>query len=409
MTDRGRLVAARVAAAVVIGLVVSYAVTGAFGVPAGDARILLGFSAAGAAVAATTGLVVLRLVRRRTIATQVTVAVLTALTAVVVGVLVAAQRMFVSAHDRDTLLVIVLAAGSVGVGVAFAVGELISSGTRSLGELARAIGSGEQRPPVRSDVPKELGVLADELHSMAGKLADSRDRERALESSRRELVAWVSHDLRTPLAGIRAMAEALEDGVVADPETVHRYHGQLRTESDRLTDMVDDLFELSRIHAGALQLQLERVPLRDLVSDALAAADPLASAKGIRLHGEVAGAAEVAVSVSEVSRVLRNLLHNAIRHTPSDGAIQVESGADAAYAYVAVHDSCGGIPAHDIDRVFDVAFRGETARTPGHDGGAGLGLAIARGIVEAHRGDIRVENTGPGCRFVVRLPMSPAH
>jgi len=202
------------------------------------------------------------------------------------------------------------------------------------------------------------------------------------------------------------MAEALEDCVVADPDTVSRYHGRLRVEADRLTGMVDDLFELSRIHAGALRLQLERVALGDLVSDALAAADPLASAKGVRLHGAVVGTPDVAVSVDEVSRVLRNLLHNAIRHTPSDGTIVVESGTDAAYAYVAVHDTCGGIPEQDLDRVFDVAFRGEAARTPAHEGGAGLGLAIARGLVEAHSGAISVENAGAGCRFVVRLPLS---
>jgi signal transduction histidine kinase len=106
--------------------------------------------------------------------------------------------------------------------------------------------------------------------------------------------------------------------------------------------------------------------------------------------------------------VLRNLLHNAIRHTPSDGSIHVQSGTDATYGYIAVHDSCGGIPPGDLARVFEASFRGEAARTPADDGGGGLGLAIARGIVEAHRGDISVRNEGAGCRFVVRLPLVPA-
>jgi signal transduction histidine kinase len=148
------------------------------------------------------------------------------------------------------------------------------------------------------------------------------------------------------------------------------------------------------------------VPLGDLVSDAIATAEPLALAKGVGLRGGVQDAADVNASVSEISRVLRNLLHNAIRHTPAGGSIDVASGVDAAYGYVSVRDSCGGIPAGDLGRVFDVAFRGEAARTPGDDGGAGLGLAIARGIVAAHHGEITVTNDGPGCRFDVRLPLA---
>jgi len=398
---------ARTAAPLAAGAVSAYLICVAFDLPLTDALVLIGYAGGAAGLAALVGLMVLHRTRRRSIGTQVTVAVLTAVAAAAAGVLMAANRMFISEHDLHALLVVVAAAGSVGVAVGLSLGDLVAAGTRSLGELARSIGAGTDRPTLPDEWPQELASLATELDTMAERLADAHERERALEASRRELVAWVSHDLRTPLAGIRAMAEALEDGVVADPETVSRYHGRLRVEADRLTGMVDDLFELSRIHAGALRLQLERVALGDLVSDALAAADPLASAKGVRLHGAVAGTPDVAVSVDEVSRVLRNLLHNAIRHTPSDGTIVVESGTDAAYAYVAVHDACGGIPEQDLDRVFDVAFRGEAARTPAHEGGAGLGLAIARGLVEAHSGAISVENTGAGCRFVVRLPLSP--
>jgi signal transduction histidine kinase len=401
-----RRTATRTALGLGVGVLSAYATSVAFDLPRRDAAVLILYAGLGAGVTALAGLVVLRGTRRRSTATQVTVAVLTAVAASAVGVLVAANRMFISTHDLRALLVVVVVGGSVGVAVALAVGDAVGAGTRKLGELARAIGSGASAPAPPEDLSRELVGLARELRRMDEMLGESRDRERAVETSRRELVAWVSHDLRTPLAGIRAMAEALEDGVVVDAETVNRYHQRLRIEADRLTGMVDDLFELSRIHAGALRLQLERVPLGDLVSDALAAADPLASAKGVRLRGAVAGAPAVAVSVDEVSRVLRNLLHNAIRHTPSDGTVEVESGADATYAYVAVHDACGGIPEQDIDRVFDVAFRGEAARTPAHGGGAGLGLAIARGIVEAHSGDITVENAGAGCRFLVRLPLS---
>ena len=113
------------------------------------------------------------------------------------------------------------------------------------------------------------------------------ERERALERSRRELVAWVSHDLRTPIAGIRAMVEALDDGVVVDDADVRRYHQQLTVEADRLARLVDDLFELSRIEADALHLTVEEVPLGELVSDAVASVAAVAHAKGVRLGGRV--------------------------------------------------------------------------------------------------------------------------
>jgi signal transduction histidine kinase len=172
--------------------------------------------------------------------------------------------------------------------------------------------------------------------------------------------------------------------------------------------MVDDLFELSRIHAGTLTLSRRPIGLGDLVADALAGVEPLARAKGVRLYGEADGVVPVNVDAGELGRALRNLVVNAIRHTPADGAVSVRAEDDGATARLSVSDACGGIPEQDLPRVFDVAFRGEAARTPGKDGGAGagLGLAIARGIVEAHEGDITVVNTGPGCRFDIRLPLN---
>jgi signal transduction histidine kinase len=232
------------------------------------------------------------------------------------------------------------------------------------------------------------------------------------------LVAWVSHDLRTPLAGLRAMAEALEDRVVSDPATVQEYHGRIRVETDRMAHLVDDLFELSRINANALQLTVSAVPLRDLVSDAIASAEPVAAAHGVRVVAAESGWPTVTGSEPELSRVVANLLRNAIHYTPHDGTVVVSAGRDHDTAWLAVADSCGGIPEADLPRVFDVAFRGERARSPraaGHPaavpngagsggGGGGLGLAIVRGLVEAQGGRVDVTNSGTGCRFVVRLP-----
>jgi signal transduction histidine kinase len=212
----------------------------------------------------------------------------------------------------------------------------------------------------------------------------------------------VSHDLRTPLAGVRAMVEALQDGVVDDTETTQRYHDQMGVEVERLSRLVDDLFELATIQADAVQLTLDRVSLSDLAADAVAAVAARASAKGVVVAERVTGDTQVTASARELTRVVHNLLDNAIRHTPPGGHVYVDVDIIDGTGVVSVSDGCGGIPDGQIDRVFDLAYRGDDARSPG--GGAGLGLAIARGLVEAHDGDIGVSNDNGGCRFTVRLP-----
>ncbi|MCX4392041.1 response regulator [Streptomyces sp. NBC_01767] len=228
---------------------------------------------------------------------------------------------------------------------------------------------------------------------------DEDDRILGLETSRRELVAWISHDLRTPLAGLRAMSEALEDGMAVDSG---RYLRQIRTEVERMNDMVGDLFELSRIHAGSLTLSPTRISAHDLVGDALAGADPLAREHGVRLVGDRVEAVPVEVDGKEMGRVLGNLLINAIRRTPADGTVAVAAHRTGGGVVLSVTDGCGGIPEEDLPRVFDTGWRGSHARTP--PAGAGLGLAIVRGIVEAHAGRAEVRNVTGGCCFEVTLP-----
>jgi len=218
----------------------------------------------------------------------------------------------------------------------------------------------------------------------------------------------VSHDLRTPLAGLRAMAEALEDDVVVDPATTREYIRRIRRESDRMAELVDDLFEMSRINAGALRLSVSSVPLGDVVSDALASVEPVARARGVRLVAAEQGWPMVCGSEPELTRIVSNLLRNAVRFTPYDGTVQLSGGRDGDGAWLAVADTCGGIPEADLSRVFDVAFRGQPARTPGgarHAGeaGGGLGLAIVWGLADALGGRVEVANSGGGCRFVVHL------
>jgi signal transduction histidine kinase len=391
---------------VVVGLGLSLALALGFEMTVRDA-LKLGAVAAAASIA--TGLIgayVLWLTRARSLGTQVLTVTLTAVAAVAIGAVVTADQMFLSAHDLHSLFVVLAASGTVGIVAALILGERVARSGRSLGEATRRMGEGEVLRELPEISAGEFQELARRLEETSRRLDEARRRERALDRSRRELIAWVSHDLRTPLAGIRAMAEALEDGVAGDAETIGRYHRALRVEVDRLSGLVDDLFELSRIDAGTLHLEMQRASLGDLVSDALSAAAASARARGVRLEGRLTSdVPELELSAPEVARVLRNLLDNAIRHTPSDGTVSVEAGVDDEFAFVAVQDSCGGIPEVDIDRVFDVAYRGEASRTP-DDGRAGLGLAIARGLVDAHNGEIRVANQETGCRFTVRLPIA---
>jgi signal transduction histidine kinase len=345
------------------------------------------------------------LLRRRSVLVQVTGVAVVAVAAVVAGMLGTANAMFLSQHDFDVVLLVSLVAGLVAIAFATVVGAAYVRWSRSLQEDARAFGesgrfvSGERGPA-------ELQQLSDELARTSERLAESRARESRLEESRRELVSWVSHDLRTPLAGMRAMTEALEDGMVDDPA---RYHRQIRTEVDRMVRQVDDLFELSRIHAGVLNLSLEQVVLGDLVSEAIAAADAVARARRVRLGGTVEDGVRVTADPAGLSRVVSNLVMNAIRHTPADGVVEIRGRTVPGGVELSVVDGCGGLPAEDIERVFDVAWQGSRARTPDPGDeptrrGAGLGLAIVRGIVEAHRGTVAVENETDGCRFRVLLP-----
>ena len=359
-----------------------------------------------AALAAAAGIIVLRLLAARSVATSLTVVAAVTVAATLAAIVVISLEMFISRKDLDVVLAVVAIAGIAGFAVALLLGRRLSAASRLLLGAVREVGTGGGYRPPRGILPAELAGLSAALQTAHVLLAEARNRERALEASRRELVAWVSHDLRTPLAGLRAMAEALEDGVVADSPTVGRYHTQIRTETDRLTLMIDDLFELSRIHAGGLRLSRQVVGLGDLVGDVLTSADPLARAKGVALRGSSVPGLPVWVDAAAVGRALLNLVVNAIRHTPADGAVEVRAGRDASVATVRVSDSCGGIPAEHLPRVFDVGFRGETARTPATGEGAGLGLSIARGIIEAHRGQIGVGNAGSGCQFVIRLPLA---
>ncbi|MFF7266277.1 sensor histidine kinase [Streptomyces sp. NPDC008159] len=364
-----------------------------------DTLLIALYAFLGAVAAGGLGALALWPLRRRSLTASLTVVAAVAVTAMLAGTLAVAWAMFLSPHDLTVVTTVVAMAAVVSLATALLLGRWVVARSRALQIAARSFGDGGDFTAPDGPATAELAALSAELAATSAKLAASRERERALESSRRELVAWISHDLRTPLAGLRAMAEALEDGVAADP---YRYLRQIRTEVESLDGMVGDLFELSRIHAGSLTLSFSRMSLYDLVGDALAGADPLAREHGVRLAAARVEPVPVEVDGKEMSRVLANLLVNAIRRTPADGTVAVAAERSPDGVVLSVTDGCGGIAEEDLPRVFDTGWRGTHARTP--PAGAGLGLAIVRGIVEAHRGHASVRNIPGGCRFEVVLP-----
>lgn len=376
------------------------------GASALEALQLVGWAAGGALAVGILGGVSLRLLRGAAIALQIGALMVLAIGAVTVGTLAATSFPGPSGQDIHPLLAAATSAGVVGVFLALAFGNRVEADRTALADLARSMGNGHSQP--RSDSPfvKEFAELSSELAETAARLEESRRRERTLEASRRELITWISHDLRTPLAGIRAMSEALSDGVVTDRETVTRYLNTVRTESDRLAALVEDLFELNRIQAGEMNLDVQPMLLADVVSDALAGATPLADRRGVKLTGAVSEPRlRVNISTPAFSRVLDNLLANAIRETPPGGKVWLGGTREDGCALITVADTCGGIPDSQLSRLFDTGFRGEPSRSRGDDARAGLGLAIARGLVEAHDGAISVANDANGCRFQVQVPL----
>ncbi len=370
-------------------------------------EILLTAALAGLAVGAI-GLAAGYLLRRRSLRWQLGLVAAVAVLAVLAGVLAISRRMLISAHDLEVVTLVTLAAGAIALMVAFALGAALVRWSRGLREEVRQVGADD--PAVAATGrPREFQALSDELARTNHRLAESRARAAHLEEARRELVSWVSHDLRTPLAGLRAMSEALEDGLAPDPD---RYYRQITADVGRMARMVDDLFELSRMHAGSLRFEPEAVPVGDLVSEAIAGADPVARAHRVRLDGVVEPGLLVTADPAGLARILDNLIMNGIRHTPSGGLVEIHARAVPGGVELSVTDGCDGIPEPERARVFDLAWQGGSARTPERNdvptARAGLGLSIVRGIVEAHEGEVEVVNVPDaldrGCRFVVRLP-----
>jgi signal transduction histidine kinase len=322
--------------------------------------------------------------------------------------LVGAREMFISAHDLSMLLTMLVFAALLAVGLSLLWATPLARRIEQVRASTALLAQGQLDTVLAVGGRDEIGLLSADFNQMAAALRQAAAHERELEQARRDLIASVSHDLRTPLAAVRALIEAVADGVAADPETEARYLRSAQGEITHLSQLVEDLFELAQIDAGLLRLTLERASLHDLISDTLSSLQPQAERQGVQLVGEVAGDIDpVLISPPKLQRVLHNLLGNALRHTPSDGTILLRALRDGKFVRVEVSDTGEGIPPEDLPHVFERAFRGERSRTRhGVEGsaGVGLGLTIARGLVEAHGGTIQVESRpGSGTRFCFTL------
>jgi signal transduction histidine kinase len=317
---------------------------------------------------------------------------------------VLSRQMFVDEHDATLLGVLLLYSVGAGIGAALVTARSSAAAVRRLTASAQSLGEGDLDARTGTlDAGPELDLLAATLDDMARRLQAAQDRERAVEATRRDLVTAVSHDLRTPLASLRAMVEAVDENVVDDPESLRRYANEMRGSVRQLGAMVDDLFELAQLDAGAIESETQRARLGEIVSSAVAAVELQAEEKGLALVAELNGQEDMPCSPRLV-RVIQNLLVNAVRHTPADGTVRIEARRLPDGLEVAVADSGEGIDHADLPRVFDAFFRADPAR---QGAGAGLGLALAKRIVETLGGQISAESEpARGSRFALTIPTS---
>lgn len=324
---------------------------------------------------------------------------------VFLNVWIIARMMFASQHDLLLATILLVFA----TGIAAAVGVFLSAALTdrivTLNRAAEQIARGELNTRVDIVGRDELAQLTRSFNAMAAQLELMQAKQQELDTLRRELVAWVSHDLRTPLTSMRAVLEALADGMVDDPETVQRYYRVAQQDIRSLSTLIDDLFDVSQIDAGGLQLDVAPNSIGDLISDTIERFSETARRQNVQLAGEVQpGTDPVRMDAPRIGRVLANLTSNALRHTPAGGQVHLSARHSSSGVEVEVRDTGEGIRPEDLPYVFDRFYRGEKSRSRA-TGGAGLGLAIARGIVEAHGGSIRVESeAGRGARFVFVLP-----
>jgi signal transduction histidine kinase len=321
------------------------------------------------------------------------------------NVYLTARLMFASPHDLLLATILLIFAGGIAMVLGYFLSSTLTDRIQHLERAALQISQGDLDVKVDVQGKDEVAALAHSFNEMTGKLKIADQQQKELEQLRSDLIAWVSHDLQTPLTSVRAILEALADGVAEDRLTQERYFKTALRDIQSLSILIDDLFQMAQLDTGGLPLEREWGSITDLISDTLESFRQMALNQQVDLQGSAAPDCDpVDMDIQRIGRVLNNLVGNALRHTPVGGQVTVKARRDMDAVEVSVCDTGEGIQADDLDHVFDRFYRGEKSRSRS-TGGSGLGLAIAQGIVEAHGGSIRVESQpGKGACFYFRLP-----
>jgi len=317
------------------------------------------------------------------------------------------QLMYISQHDMMLTTALLVFAGILAFISAMLIASSIIERIHHLNDASEKLAHGELHTRVDIRGNDELAQLAVMFNYMAQMLEETHHQQRQLEQSRRDLIAWASHDLRTPLAAIRAMNEAMLDGVVTDGETTRRYRQQIHQELQHLSQLIDDLFDMAQLDAGHLKINRKLTALSQLIDTALTSLNARANQKNILIQSRIPPELPLLnIAPDKIQRVLYNLLDNAIHHTPNGGTVSVSVVPEKSGVLVTVHNTGSVIPADDLAHIFEAFYRGERSRSKDSSGyrGTGLGLAIARGFVEAHGGSIKVmSNAQDGTSFTFSL------
>jgi len=320
---------------------------------------------------------------------QVVALAAVAVTGVVVGL--AALTMFIEPHDLTLLLVALILGVGLGGVVAMAVAKPLTEHLAAVSSAASRVAAGDLSARTGVDRSDELGEVARSFDQMAARLETS-------DAERRLLTASISHDLRTPLASMQAAVEALQDGLAPDPPG---YLRGLSHDIDYLRRLVDGLFLMSRIDAGSYHLEMSEVDLAELADEAVEAVAPAAAKRRIRLDVATPGRVGISADPAAIGRLFRNLLANAVRHSPEGGRVRIELARTGTKVSALVSDEGTGFSLEVRARAFERFVRADDSRNR-DTGGAGLGLAIAKGIVEAHGGTIEILDAGGGqVRFTI--------
>lgn len=316
-----------------------------------------------------------------------------------------ARLMFSSTHDLQLATVLLIFAAGMAIVFGYFLASALGRRIQRLKATAEKLAAGDLSARAEVVGRDELAALGKSFNEMAARLQDADHRQRELDQLRRDLVAWASHDLQTPLTAIRLQLEALADGLISDPESVERYLRGMQRQVKELSLLLDDLFQMAQVDAGGLILYKSTCSISDLISDTLESYSAQAESLGVSLRGEAQPDVDpVSIDAPRFGRALNNLVANALRHTPAGGEVLVRAYRDAEALTIEVTDTGEGIAAEDLPHIFERFYRGEKSRSR-VTGGAGLGLTVVDGIVRAHGGSIRVESRSEdGTTFRIRLP-----